>query len=107
TYNTLLPAASPTIEAPPEMSEPSLVPASATSGVFADIGEGLRYLREQPRVLSLGITYACMMAGVISANVLVVALAKDVLSAGARGYGYIEAGWAFGAITRSEEHTSE
>jgi hypothetical protein len=39
-----------------------------------------------------------MMAGVISANVLVVALAKDLLSAGARGYGYIEAGWAIGAV---------
>jgi hypothetical protein len=39
-----------------------------------------------------------MMAGVISANVLVVALARDVLFAGARGYGYIEMGWAAGAI---------
>ena len=101
-YNKLLAAASPTIEAPPEMSEPSLLRADgetpATSGVFADIAEGLRYLREQPRVLALGITYACMMAGVISANVLVVALAKDLLSAGARGYGYIEAGWAIGAV---------
>jgi hypothetical protein len=66
--------------------------------VFADIVEGLGYLREQPRVFALGITYACMMAGVISANVLVVALAKDQLSAGARGYGYIEMGWAIGAI---------
>ena len=49
-------------------------------------------------MLALGFTYACMMAGVISANVLVVALAKDLLSAGARGYGWIEAGWAGGAI---------
>src|SRR5258708_8802706 len=39
-----------------------------------------------------------MMAGVISANVLVVALAKDLLAAGPRGYGYIEAGWAIGAV---------
>jgi hypothetical protein len=39
-----------------------------------------------------------MMAGVISANVIVVALAKDLLSAGPRGYGYIELGWAGGAI---------
>src|SRR5258708_2999092 len=68
------------------------------SGVFADIAEGLAYLREQPRVMALGFTYACMMAGVISANVLVVALAKDLLSVGARGYGWIEAGWACGAI---------
>lgn len=70
----------------------------SSSGVFADITEGLKYLQKQPRVLSLGITYACMMAGVITANVLVVALAKDLLFAGARGYGYIEGGWAFGAI---------
>ena len=95
-------SASPTIEAPPEMSEPTLMHADGEepgiSGIFADIGEGLSYLRQQPRVMALGFTYACMMAGVISANVLVVALAKDLLSAGATGYGYIEMGWAGGAI---------
>ena len=64
----------------------------------ADVAEGLRYIAEQPRVLALGLTYSCMMAGVISANVLVVALARDILSAGPRGYGYIEAGWAVGAV---------
>jgi DHA3 family macrolide efflux protein-like MFS transporter len=97
-----LASASPTIEAPPEMSEPTLMstdgPERGISGVFADIAEGLAYLRQQPRVMALGFTYACMMAGVISANILVVALAKDLLSAGARGYGWIEAGWAAGAI---------
>ncbi len=95
-------ASSPTIEAPPEMSEPTLMSTDGegrgASGVFADIAEGLSYLSQQPRVMALGFTYACMMAGVISANVLVVALAKDLLSAGARGYGWIEAGWACGAI---------
>jgi DHA3 family macrolide efflux protein-like MFS transporter len=92
----------PTIEAPPEMSEPTLVRTDEVergiSGVIADIAEGLIYLRQQPRVMALGLTYACLMAGVISANVLVVALAKDLLSAGATGYGYIEMGWAGGAI---------
>jgi MFS transporter, DHA3 family, macrolide efflux protein len=100
--NMRLVSASPTIEAPPEMSEPSLLfteeDGFSTASVFADIAEGLNYLRQQPRVLALGITYACMMAGVISANVLVVALAKDLLSTGPQGYGYIEMGWAFGAI---------
>jgi len=100
--NIRLVSASPTIEAPPEMSEPGLIRMDevgpSIAGVFADIAEGLFYLKEQPRVLALGFTYACMMAGVISANVLVVALAKDLLSAGARGYGLIEAGWAAGAI---------
>jgi DHA3 family macrolide efflux protein-like MFS transporter len=100
--NIRLVSSSPTIEAPPEMSEPTLMRTDGAgpgvSGVIADIAEGLAYLRQQPRVLALGFTYACMMAGVISANVLVVALAKDLLSAGARGYGWIEAGWAGGAI---------
>jgi DHA3 family macrolide efflux protein-like MFS transporter len=67
-------------------------------GVLRDIEEGLNYLRTQPAVLALGLTYACMMAGVISANVIVVALASDLLHVGARGYGFIEAGWALGAV---------
>lgn len=66
--------------------------------VLADIREGLDYLRTQPTVFALGLTYACMMAGVISANVLVVALANNLLHVGARGYGYIESGWALGAV---------
>jgi len=93
---------SPTIEAPPEITEPPVIPLIVEPalgvGMLADLREGLRYLRTQPRVLALGLTYACMMAGVISANVLVVALAKDLLRSGPRGYGYIEAGWAVGAV---------
>ena len=72
--------------------------AAREPGVLADIHEGLNYLRTQPTVLALGLTYACMMAGVISANVLVVALANNLLHVGARGYGFIESGWALGAV---------
>ncbi|HZP34398.1 MAG TPA: MFS transporter [Candidatus Acidoferrales bacterium] len=68
------------------------------TGVLADLHEGLTYLRTQPTIFALGLTYACMMAGVISANVLVVALANNLLHVGARGYGFIESGWAFGAV---------
>jgi MFS family permease len=96
----------PTIEAPPgpreRDSEPPVLPAIVEPGLVAafaaDLREGLAYLRQQPRVLALGLTFACMMAGVISANVLVVVLARDVLHSGARGYGFMEAGWAIGAI---------
>src|SRR5260370_40291860 len=38
------------------------------------------------------------MGGVVSANVVLVALANDILHAGARGLGFLEAGWATGAI---------
>ena len=90
-------------EALPDVLEtapiPPIVETDLAAGFLRDIREGLHYLREQPRVLALGITYATMLAGVISANVLVVALAKDVLHAGARGFGLLESGWAVGAVT--------
>lgn len=73
-------------------------PRGAARAFVLDLKEGLRYLRGQPRVFSLGLTHACMMAGVVSSNVLVVALARDVLRSGPQGFGYIEAGWAVGAI---------
>ncbi len=90
------------IEPPSEDASRQTIPGPAGISLrlnfSADLAEGLRYLREQPLVFALGLTYACMMAGVLSANVLVVALAKDVLSAGPRGYGFIESGWAIGAV---------
>jgi MFS family permease len=64
----------------------------------SDLREGLRYLRSQPRVLALGLTYALMMAGVLSGNVLIAALTMKVLAAGPAGFGYMEAGWALGAV---------
>jgi MFS family permease len=90
-------------EALPDVLEtapiPPIIETDLAAGVLRDLREGLHYLREQPRVLALGITYATMLAGVISANVLVVALAKDVLHAGPRGFGLLESGWAIGAVT--------
>ena len=77
----------------PEIVEPGL------STIFLrDLHEGARYLRSQPRVLALGLTYACMMAGVLSGNVLLVTMAQFLLKSGARGFGFMEAGWAFGAV---------
>jgi DHA3 family macrolide efflux protein-like MFS transporter len=78
----------------PEVSE-----AGLSLSVFADLKEGFAYLRKQPQVLALGITHATMMAGVVSANVILVALANDVMHAGARGLGFLEGGWAIGAIS--------
>ncbi len=90
-------------EALPDVLEttpiPPIVETDLAAGVIRDVREGMRYLHTQPRVLALGITYAMMIAGVMSANVLVVALAKDILHAGPRGFGLLEAGWAVGAVT--------
>ena len=77
---------------------PEVAEAGLSLAVYADLKEGFAYLQQQPRVRALGITHAAMMAGVVSANVVLVALTNDILHAGARGLGFLEAGWATGAI---------
>ncbi|MCL5287254.1 MAG: MFS transporter, partial [Acidobacteria bacterium] len=86
---------------PPSTGEEALLMTpepEAARGFFHDLKEGLHYLRGQPRVFALGLTYACMMAGVLSSNVLIAALSMQVLSAGPQGFGFMESGWALGAV---------
>jgi len=78
---------------------PEIAEAGLSLAVYADLKEGFAYLKQQPRVRALGITHAAMMEGVVSANVVLVALVNDILHAGARGLGFLEAGWAIGAIS--------
>src|SRR6202165_5735131 len=88
-----------TAEALETGENPEVAEAGLSLAVYADLKEGFAYLKKQPQVLALGITHATMMAGVVSANVILVALANDVLHAGARGLGFLELGWAAGAVT--------
>ena len=87
-----------TAEALETGENPEVAEAGLSLAVYADMKEGFAYLREQPLVLALGITHSIMMAGVVSANVVLVALTNDILHAGAPGLGFLEAGWATGAI---------
>ncbi len=81
-----------------ETALPPLVEPMPDPEFLRDLKDGIAYLRSQPAVMAMGFTYACMVAGVFSANVVVVALAKDVLHSGARGFGALEFGWGLGAL---------
>src|SRR5215475_4184677 len=72
---------------------PEIAEAGLSLSVYSDLKEGFSYLKEQPIVRALGITHSVLMGGIVSANVLLVALAADVLQSGARGLGYLEGGW--------------
>jgi DHA3 family macrolide efflux protein-like MFS transporter len=78
---------------------PEVAEAGLSLAIYADMKEGFGYLRQQPVVVALGVTHALLMASIVSSNVVLVALANDILHSGARGFGFIEAGWAIGAIT--------
>jgi len=77
---------------------PEVAEAGLSLAIYKDMKEGFRYLSQQRVVLALGLTHALLMASIISSNVVVVALANDILHTSARGFGFIEAGWAVGAI---------
>jgi DHA3 family macrolide efflux protein-like MFS transporter len=77
---------------------PEIAEAGLSLAIYADMKEGFAYLRRQPEVRALGVTHAILMASVVSSNVVLVALANDILHTGARGFGFLEAGWAIGAI---------
>src|SRR5271169_2567655 len=78
---------------------PEVAEAGLSLAIYADMKEGVWYLRQHPVVVALGVTHAILMASIVSSNVVVVALATEILHSGARGFGFIEAGWAIGAIT--------
>jgi len=77
---------------------PEVVEAGLSLSVYSDLKEGFAYLREQPVVRVLGITHSILMGGIVSANVLLVALADNILHAGPVGFGLLEGGWGLGAI---------
>jgi Major Facilitator Superfamily len=87
------------VEALEAGENPEIAEAGLSLAMTSDLKEGFAYLKQQPLVCALGVTHAIMMAGVVSANVVLVALANDILHAGAKGLGFLEAGWAIGAIT--------
>jgi MFS transporter len=72
--------------------------AAVRPDIVGEVRAGLAYLRAHPPVMAVGAAWACMMGGILSGTVLLVALARDVLRAGAAGYGYLESGWATGAV---------
>jgi DHA3 family macrolide efflux protein-like MFS transporter len=88
-----------TAEALESGENPEVAEAGLSLAVYSDLKEGFAYLEKQPLVRALGVTHSIMMAGVVSGNVVLVALVNDILHAGARGLGFLEAGWAVGAIT--------
>jgi hypothetical protein len=70
-----------TAEALETGENPEVAEAGLSLAMYADLKEGFAYLKRQPPVRALGITHATMMAGVVSANVVLVALANDILHA--------------------------
>jgi MFS family permease len=74
-------------------------PASGTVARYMhELGEGYRYVRDNRRVLLIGIAWALFVAAMMTQGVLSAPLSERILHGGAVGYGWLNAGWAVGAF---------
>jgi Major Facilitator Superfamily len=74
-------------------------PSHAVGRYLHELGEGLRYVQSNRRVLFLGMAWALFIAAMMTQGVISAPLSDRILHRGAVGYGWINAGWAFGAFT--------
>jgi DHA3 family macrolide efflux protein-like MFS transporter len=74
-------------------------PVTAVARYFHELGEGLRYVHTNRRVLLLGLAWALFIAAMMTQGVISAPLSDRILHRGAVGYGWLNAGWASGAFT--------
>jgi len=73
-------------------------PANAAGRYFHELHEGFNYVMTNRRALLLGIAWALFIAAMMTQGVLTAPLSDRILHAGAVGYGWLNGGWAIGAL---------
>jgi DHA3 family macrolide efflux protein-like MFS transporter len=60
--------------------------------------EGIKFLHGKPAVVLLGVTWALFLGAMMTGVVVIAPLSDQIFHAGAKGYGWLNAGWGFGAL---------
>ncbi|HEX5591293.1 MAG TPA: MFS transporter, partial [Candidatus Limnocylindrales bacterium] len=81
------------LRTPPQLARPS-----SFRGVLTDVAEGLRYVRRTPIVLMPVLVLGLVSTFGMNFNVIIPALARDVLDVGASGYGFLMAATGIGSF---------
>lgn len=78
---------------------PSHATGDAWTRYLHELREGVHYLQHKRYIVLLGISWAIFITGMLTQGVTTAPLSDRILHAGARGYGWLNAGWAIGAFT--------
>jgi MFS family permease len=70
----------------------------APRGTFRNFLDGAIYLRAQPHIMGIAALQVSLYIALNITNVLLPVFATQVLKVGAKGFGFIDAAWAAGAI---------
>ncbi len=73
-------------------------PATAVARYFHELHQGFEYVATHRRALLLGIAWALFIAAMMTNQVLTAPFNDRILHSGAVGYGWMNAGWAIGAL---------
>jgi MFS family permease len=71
---------------------------TAIERFLREMGQGLAFLRDHPRVIFLGTSWALFLGAMMTGVVVTPPLSDNVFHAGAKGYGWLNGGWGVGAF---------
>jgi len=83
---------------PEELRADLLAAESQLERFWREMREGLHFLRDHRPVVLLGISWALFLGAMITGVVVTPSLSDRVFHAGAKGYGWLNAGWGTGAF---------
>ncbi|HEY1676686.1 MAG TPA: MFS transporter [Candidatus Sulfotelmatobacter sp.] len=83
---------------PSELKADILAAESQLERFWREMREGLHFLRDHRPVVLLGIAWALFLGAMITGVVVTPSLSDRVFHAGAKGYGWLNAGWGTGAF---------
>ena len=83
---------------PEELKHDIEAAETAVGRFLREMREGLVFLREQPRVVFLGTSWALFLGAMMTGVVVTAPLSDRVFHAGASGYGWLNGGWGVGAF---------
>ncbi len=82
----------------PERQDSRERPTKAAAKYFHELREGYEYVVGHRPAMLLGIAWALFIAAMMTQGVLTAPLSDRILHAGAVGYGWLNGGWAIGAL---------
>ena len=83
---------------PQELKADILAAESQLERFWRDMREGLHFLRDHRAVVMLGVSWALFLGAMITGVVVTPSLSDRIFHAGAKGYGWLNAGWGTGAF---------
>src|SRR6516164_5318977 len=83
---------------PQELKADIIAAESQLARFWREMKEGIHFLRDHRAVVLLGVSWALFLGAMITGVVVTPSLSDRVFHAGAKGYGWLNAGWGCGAF---------